>query len=77
MTALITHRYWMMTLGLLFPIPAAFTGRSQPPTLAERRADFEAVCAGFAVPHPEGLNIYDTKIANDEIYCGALVPAQR
>ena len=41
-----------------------YPDRGQPPNLAEKRADFEAVCAGFAVPYPEGLNIYDTKIAN-------------
>ena len=43
-----------------------YPDRGQPPTLTERRSDFEAVCAGFAVPHPEGLKIYDTKIANGQ-----------
>ena len=43
-----------------------YPDRGQPPTLAERRADFEAVFAGFAAPHPEGLNTYDTKIANGQ-----------
>ena len=43
-----------------------YPDRGQPPTLTERRSDFEAVCAGFAVPYPEGLKIYDTKIANGQ-----------
>ena len=38
--------------------------RGQPPTVAEMRADYDAMCAGFAAPHPDGLNVQDSTIAN-------------
>ena len=38
--------------------------RGQPPTIAEMRADYEAMCAGFAAPHPVGLRVEDSSIAN-------------
>lgn len=38
--------------------------RGAPPTVAEMRADYDAMCAGFAAPLPEGLTITDAQIAN-------------
>ena len=41
-----------------------YPDRGQPPTVAEMRADYEAMCAGFAAPHPAGLSVRDSNIAN-------------
>jgi len=38
--------------------------RGHDPTIAEMRADYEAMCAGFAAPHPDKLQVHDTVIAN-------------
>ena len=41
-----------------------YPDRGQPPTIAEMRADYDAMCAGFAAPIPDGLKITNTTIAN-------------
>ncbi len=41
-----------------------YPDRGQPPTVAEMRADYDAMCAGFAAPRPDRLTIKDTSIAN-------------
>ena len=41
-----------------------YPDRGQDPTVAEMRADYEAMCAGFAVAYPDGLRRQDTVIAN-------------
>ena len=41
-----------------------YPDRGQPPTIAEMRADYEAMCAGFTAPYPPGLNVTDSSIAN-------------
>ena len=41
-----------------------YPDRGQDPTVAEMRADYEAMCAGFAAPHPGGLVVQDSVIAN-------------
>ena len=41
-----------------------YPDRGQAPTIAEIRADYEAMCSGFAAPHPAGLSIHDSSLAN-------------
>lgn len=41
-----------------------YPDRGQAPTIAEIRADYEAMCSGFATPHPAGLSTHDSSLAN-------------